>query len=167
MSHNSSKETKTEILSQFIIYSLFAGVTTIINLGGQILFTNIMGLNYVLGAIIALAFGYTTKFFLDCFITFKKQRKEEMDIRKHYLIYMMTAVIFYILNVIIQIYVCTPIIQPWFSDPPLIEILAPNNLKSILKTVGPAFAAVVVVFLLKFPFDKYIVFKLLPEKMTQ
>ncbi|MFX0136295.1 MAG: GtrA family protein [Candidatus Hodarchaeota archaeon] len=154
MDNDSDKETKTEIFSQFIVYSLFAVITTIINLGGQVLFTNILLLNYILGAIIALAMGYTTKFFLDCFITFKSQRKEEVDIRKHYLVYMMTAIIFYLLNLVIQIYICTPLVESLVSDPLLITLIS-------------AGAAVAIVFLIKFPFDKYIIFKLLPEKMVK
>jgi hypothetical protein len=42
MNSNSDKETKTEIFGQFIVYSLFAVITTIINMGGQVLFTNIL-----------------------------------------------------------------------------------------------------------------------------
>ena len=83
MAENSEKESKLEIFGQFIIYSLFAIVTTIINLGGQILLHNILLLGYEISAFVALAIGYTVKFFLDCYVTFKKQRIEEMDIRKH------------------------------------------------------------------------------------
>ncbi|MHA1379886.1 MAG: GtrA family protein [Candidatus Helarchaeota archaeon] len=168
MENNPEKETKIEILSQFLIYTLFAIITTIINLGGQVLFTNILLLNYVLGALIALAIGYTTKFFLDCYITFEKQRKEEMDIRKHYLVYMLTAILFYILNVIIQIYIATPIVENLFLKPfqkPLVdlEIIPVPLLITLLSAAG----AVAIVFLIKFPFDKYIVFKLVPEILTQ
>ncbi|MFX1449330.1 MAG: GtrA family protein [Promethearchaeota archaeon] len=171
MSSNSKKETKTEILSQFVIYTLFAIITTIINLGGQVFFTNILLIDYILSAIIALAIGYTVKFFLDCFITFKSQRVEDADLRKHYLVYMMIAIIFYILNVIIQIYIATPIIKSLFLDPTtefLISIgLSPDRFLPIFITLASATAAVAVVFLIKFPFDKYIIFKLLPEKMVK
>ncbi|NVM01542.1 MAG: GtrA family protein [Candidatus Helarchaeota archaeon] len=166
MSSNSDIETKTEIFSQFIVYTLFAIVTTIINLGGQVLFTNILLLDYVVSAVIALAIGYSVKFFLDCFITFKNQRREEVDLRKHYLVYMMTAVIFYLLNVVIQIFIATPIVKSLFLDP-LTELIIAVGLspEPVLVTLLSATAAVAVVFLIKFPFDKYIIFKLLPEKM--
>jgi hypothetical protein len=67
---------------------------------------------------------------------------------------MMTAVIFYLLNLVIQIYICTPIVESFFSDPLWITLFAAGS-------------AVAVVFLIKFPFDKYIIFKILPEKMVK
>jgi putative flippase GtrA len=153
MKDDLDKETKTEIFNQFILYFFFAVITSIINLGGQVLLTNILLLNYLLGAIIPLAMGYTTKFFLDCYITFKNQKKDEVDIRKHYLIYMVTGSFFYLLNLVIQIYIFHPIVDDIFSDPFWITLLS-------------AGAAVAVIFLIKFPFDKYIIFKLLPKKMS-
>ncbi len=168
MASEEKKESKIKILGQFIIYSIFAIVTTIINLGGQVFMTNILLIDSTISAIIALAIGYTVKFFLDCFITFREQRMEEMDIRKHYLVYMMTALVFYVLNLVIQIFVTTPFVRSLFLNS-FEQFLVVNKLMAepLLVTLLYAGAAVAVVFIIKFPFDKYIVFKLLPEKMTK
>ncbi|MHC1590609.1 MAG: hypothetical protein ACXQS8_00820, partial [Candidatus Helarchaeales archaeon] len=100
--------------------------------------------------------GYTTKYFMDCFITFKKQRKEESKLYVQYLVYMGIALIYFFLNTFIQI--------------GLILLLDGLIITLFLNTFGlfithvarvliPLGLSILIVWALKFPVDKYFTFK--------
>ena len=77
MNDKKEGESKKEVAEQFGLYAFFAILTTGINVGGQFIFQFFMDI-YIAMAI-ALAIGYTTKFFLDCYITFKKEKTESEE----------------------------------------------------------------------------------------
>lgn len=73
---------KTQTQKEFIIYFLFAILTTLENLAIQFVLGLITPLNLNIRIIIALIFGYGTKFVLDRKYSFRDHQKAKLDKKK-------------------------------------------------------------------------------------
>jgi len=148
-------ESKKEVAGQFGIYTIFAILTTVINIGGQFILRPFIHIYIAIA--ISLAIGYTLKFFLDCYITFKKEKTEETNIKLQFIVYLAVAFGFYLLNLILQI-AFYGVGLAVFTSPILfltIEDLA------WLFSVG---VSLIIVFGIKFFIDKYFIFRLIGQK---
>ncbi|MHA1785406.1 MAG: GtrA family protein [Candidatus Helarchaeota archaeon] len=141
-------ESKKEVAGQFGLYAIFAIITTGINIGGQFIFNFFMLLQIAIA--LALALGYTTKFFLDCYITFRKQKTEETNVKLQFIVYLIIAFVFYFLNLTLQL-VFLEISKVFFVD-------------EILQWLFSLGASLMIVFGIKFFVDKYFVFKVIGQK---
>ena len=148
MSSVTEGESKKEVAGQFGIYTIFAIVTTGINIGGQFVFNFFMLLPFAIG--LALAIGYTTKFFLDCYITFKKERTEDTNVKLQFFVYLSVAIGFYFLNLLLQLA---------FLE--IGTIILADELLQWLFSLG---ASLIIVFAIKFFVDKYFVFRIVGQK---
>lgn len=147
-SKNQGSESAKEVAGQFSLYTIFAIVTTGINIGGQFVFSFFMLLPFAIA--LALAIGYTTKFFLDCYITFKKEKTEETNVKLQFIVYLAVAVGFYFLNLLLQLA---------FLE--VGKLFLTDVLLQWLFSLG---TSLIIVFGIKFFIDKYFIFRIVGQK---
>jgi len=150
-SKRQNPDTAKEVAGQFTLYTFFAIVTTGINIGGQFVFSFFMLLPFAIA--LALAIGYTTKFFLDCYITFKKEKTEETNVKLQFIVYLVVALGFYFLNLILQL-AFLEVGKLFFAD-------------VLLQWLFSLGASLIIVFAIKFFIDKYFVFRLVGQKRNK
>jgi len=148
-------ESKKEVAGQFGIYTIFAILTTVINVGGQFILRPFIHIYIAIA--ISLAIGYTLKFFLDCYITFKKEKTEDTDVRLQFIVYLAVAFGFYIINLLLQIAFYGVGIALFTSS---IWVFTIEDL-AWLFSVG---VSLIIVFGIKFFVDKYFIFRLIGQK---
>ena len=148
-------ESKKEVAGQFGLYTIFALLTTVINIGGQFILRPFIHIYFAIA--ISLAIGYTLKFFLDCYITFKKEKTEDTNVRLQFVVYLAVAFGFYLLNLLLQI-AFYGVGLALFTTP--IWIFTIENL-AWLFSVG---VSLIIVFGIKFFVDKYFIFRLIGQK---
>ncbi|MHA1144059.1 MAG: hypothetical protein ACTSRW_04920 [Candidatus Helarchaeota archaeon] len=155
-------ESTKDLFEQLGLYTVSSITATIVNIVFQILFRMIFlvdgeqfyDLFLVIGS--ALAIGYTVKYFMDCYITFKKQRKEDSRLYVQYLVYMGIAVVYYFLNTLIQIGLT------FLLDPLIIAMFLGTLglfLTHLARLLIPLGLSIILVWILKFPVDKFFTFK--------
>lgn len=166
----SDDESIKEIAGQFGLYTISSIVATIVNFGLQAILTFVLGkhpLKVPLLIIIALTVGYTTKYLMDSFITFKKQRKEDSKRIIQYTIYMLLAVGYFFLQVYLQMFFLITlnqfIVAVYNSLLPIVVQIFGSGMSfyfyELLRFFITAGISVIIVWVLKFPVDKYVVFK--------
>ncbi len=148
-------ESKKEVAGQFGLYTIFAILTTVINVGGQLILRPFIHIYIAIA--ISLAVGYTTKFFLDCYITFKKQKTEDTNVKLQFVVYLVVAFGFYLINLFLQI-AFYGVGKMLFTTP--IWIFSIDDLAWIF-SVG---VSLIIVFGIKFFVDKYFVFRIIGQK---
>ena len=161
------KESLKDITGQFGLYTISSIIATILNIGLQLFLEYFLGFDgnplyeHFLRVGIALGLGYTLKYFMDCFITFKKQRKDDSNLIVQYLIYMVLAVIYAIFNFLIQnffVYILFIPIGVLFAPFGTIPFLS-LTFSALAQSIIPIGLAIIIVWVVKFPVDKYFIFK--------
>ncbi len=148
MSPVTEGESTKEVAGQFGLYTIFAIITTGINIGGQFIFNLFMLLPFAIA--LALAIGYTTKFFLDCYITFKKEKTEETNVKLQFIVYLSVAVDFYFLNLLLQL--------------AFLEISKLFFVDELLQWLFSLATSLLIVFAIKFFVDKFFIFRIVGQK---
>lgn len=148
-------ESKKEVAGQFGLYTIFAILTTVINVGGQLILRPFIHIYIAIA--IPLAIGYTTKFFLDCYITFKKEKTEDTNVQLQFIVYLAVAFGFYFLNLLLQIAFYGVGIT-LFTSP--IWIFTIEDLAWLFSVA----VSLIIVFGIKFFVDKYFIFRIIGQK---